>query len=55
MAKLAKQPAEGFNEILLYAIPNGKVKVERIFWERMKTQLFPFWKQLPLMAKLKKD
>lgn len=28
MAKHAKQPAEGFNEILLYTTPNGKVKVE---------------------------
>jgi len=28
MAKRINQPAEGFNEILLYTTPNGKVKVE---------------------------
>ena len=28
MAKKAKQASEGFNEILLYTTPNGKVKVE---------------------------
>jgi hypothetical protein len=28
MAKMIKQASEGFNEILLYTTPNGKVKVE---------------------------
>jgi hypothetical protein len=28
MAKQLKQPEEGFNEVLLYTTPNGKVKVE---------------------------